>query len=61
MPLDLLVLLCFIGMIISALCCPTGCGGSDVGAELTGYIVSAIIALLAAIYLIIALVAPERF
>jgi hypothetical protein len=32
-----------------------------VGAELTGYIVSAIIALLAAIYLIIALVAPERF
>jgi hypothetical protein len=32
-----------------------------VGTELTGYIVSAIIALLAAIYLIIALVAPERF
>jgi len=29
--------------------------------ELTGYIVSAIIALLAGIYLIIALVAPERF
>jgi K+-transporting ATPase KdpF subunit len=32
-----------------------------VGSELTGYIVSAVIALLAAIYLIIALVAPERF
>jgi hypothetical protein len=31
------------------------------GTELTGYIVSAIIALLAAIYLIIGLVAPERF
>jgi|HubBroStandDraft_4_1064222.scaffolds.fasta_scaffold2699042_2 K+-transporting ATPase KdpF subunit len=31
------------------------------GTELTGYIVSAIIALLAAIYLIVALVAPERF
>ena len=29
--------------------------------ELTGYIVSAVIALLAAVYLIIALVAPERF
>jgi K+-transporting ATPase KdpF subunit len=29
--------------------------------ELTGYIVSAIIALIAGIYLIIALVAPERF
>jgi hypothetical protein len=29
--------------------------------ELTGYVVSAVIALLAAIYLIIALVAPERF
>jgi K+-transporting ATPase KdpF subunit len=28
---------------------------------LTGYIVSAVIALLAAIYLLIALVAPERF
>ncbi len=28
---------------------------------LTGYIVSAVIALLAAIYLIIALVLPERF
>ena len=28
---------------------------------LTGYIISAVIALLAAIYLIIALVAPERF
>jgi K+-transporting ATPase KdpF subunit len=32
-----------------------------VGTELTGYIVSAVIALLAAIYLIVALVAPERF
>jgi|HubBroStandDraft_1064217.scaffolds.fasta_scaffold3008789_1 K+-transporting ATPase KdpF subunit len=31
------------------------------GTELTGYIVSAVIALLAAIYLIFALVAPERF
>ena len=31
------------------------------GTALTGYIVSAVIALLAAIYLIIALVAPERF
>jgi K+-transporting ATPase KdpF subunit len=29
--------------------------------ELTGYIVSAIIALIAGIYLIVALVAPERF
>jgi K+-transporting ATPase KdpF subunit len=29
--------------------------------ELTGYIVSAVIALLAAIYLLVALVAPERF
>jgi K+-transporting ATPase KdpF subunit len=29
--------------------------------ELTGYIVSAIIALIAGIYLIIALVTPERF
>jgi K+-transporting ATPase KdpF subunit len=29
--------------------------------ELTGYIVSAIIALIAAIYLLVALVAPERF
>ena len=29
--------------------------------ELTGYIVAAIIALIAAIYLLIALVAPERF
>jgi K+-transporting ATPase KdpF subunit len=29
--------------------------------DLTGYIVSAIIALIAGIYLIIALVAPERF
>jgi K+-transporting ATPase KdpF subunit len=29
--------------------------------ELTGYIVSAVIALIAGIYLIIALVAPERF
>jgi K+-transporting ATPase KdpF subunit len=28
---------------------------------LTGYIVSAIIALIAAIYLLVALVAPERF
>jgi hypothetical protein len=32
-----------------------------VGSELTGYIVAAVIALLAAIYLVIALVAPERF
>jgi hypothetical protein len=32
-----------------------------VASELTGYIVSAVIALLAAVYLIIALVAPERF
>jgi K+-transporting ATPase KdpF subunit len=32
-----------------------------VASALTGYIVSAVIALLAAIYLIIALVAPERF
>ncbi len=29
--------------------------------DLTGYIVSAIIALIAAIYLLFALVAPERF
>jgi K+-transporting ATPase KdpF subunit len=29
--------------------------------NLTGYIVAAIIALIAAIYLIVALVAPERF
>jgi K+-transporting ATPase KdpF subunit len=29
--------------------------------QLTGYIVSAVIALIAAIYLLIALVAPERF
>jgi|GEM_PF-4509053 K+-transporting ATPase KdpF subunit len=29
--------------------------------SLTGYIVSAIIALIAAIYLLVALVAPERF
>jgi F subunit of K+-transporting ATPase (Potass_KdpF) len=29
--------------------------------SLTGYIVAAIIALIAAIYLLIALVAPERF
>jgi K+-transporting ATPase KdpF subunit len=29
--------------------------------ELTGYIVSGIIALIAAIYLLFALVAPERF
>jgi hypothetical protein len=29
--------------------------------DLTGYIVAAIIALIAAIYLLIALVAPERF
>ncbi len=29
--------------------------------ELTGYIVAAIIALIAAIYLLVALVAPERF
>jgi K+-transporting ATPase KdpF subunit len=28
---------------------------------LTGYVVSAIIALIAAIYLLVALVAPERF
>jgi K+-transporting ATPase KdpF subunit len=28
---------------------------------LTGYIVSAVIALIAAIYLLVALVAPERF
>jgi hypothetical protein len=28
---------------------------------LTGYVVAAIIALLAAVYLIVALVAPERF
>jgi K+-transporting ATPase KdpF subunit len=32
-----------------------------VGAELTGYIVSAVIALLVACYLVIALIAPERF
>jgi K+-transporting ATPase KdpF subunit len=32
-----------------------------VTSALTGYIISAVIALLAAIYLIIALVAPERF
>jgi hypothetical protein len=32
-----------------------------VGSELTGYIVAAVVALLAAIYLVIALVAPERF
>ncbi|HVC42846.1 MAG TPA: potassium-transporting ATPase subunit F [Candidatus Saccharimonadales bacterium] len=31
------------------------------GSELAGYIVSAVIALLAAIYLVVALVAPERF
>ncbi|HUX74556.1 MAG TPA: potassium-transporting ATPase subunit F [Steroidobacteraceae bacterium] len=30
-------------------------------AALTGYIVAAIIALIAAIYLLVALVAPERF
>jgi K+-transporting ATPase KdpF subunit len=29
--------------------------------DLTGYIVAAIIALIAAIYLLVALVAPERF
>jgi K+-transporting ATPase KdpF subunit len=29
--------------------------------SLTGYIVSAVIALIAAIYLLVALVAPERF
>lgn len=29
--------------------------------DLTGYIVSALIALIAAIYLLVALVAPERF
>jgi hypothetical protein len=29
--------------------------------DLTGYIVAAIIALVAAIYLLVALVAPERF
>ncbi len=29
--------------------------------QLTGYIVSGIIALIAAIYLLVALVAPERF
>jgi hypothetical protein len=29
--------------------------------DLTGYVVAAIIALIAAIYLLIALVAPERF
>jgi len=29
--------------------------------ELTGYIVSAIIALIAGVYLIVALVSPERF
>ncbi len=29
--------------------------------DLTGYIVAAVIALIAAIYLLIALVAPERF
>ncbi len=29
--------------------------------QLTGYIVSAIIALIAGVYLIVALVAPERF
>ena len=29
--------------------------------DLTGYIVSAVIALIAAIYLLFALVAPERF
>ncbi len=29
--------------------------------ELTGYIVSAIIALIAGVYLIVALIAPERF
>jgi hypothetical protein len=29
--------------------------------ELTGYIVAAIIALLAAIYLLLALIVPERF
>jgi K+-transporting ATPase KdpF subunit len=32
-----------------------------VGGELTGYIVSAVIALLVACYLVIALIAPERF
>jgi K+-transporting ATPase KdpF subunit len=32
-----------------------------VTSALTGYIISAVIALLAAIYLVIALVAPERF
>jgi hypothetical protein len=32
-----------------------------VTSALTGYIISAVIALLASIYLIIALVAPERF
>ena len=31
------------------------------GGELTGYIVYAVIALLVAIYLVIALIAPERF
>jgi K+-transporting ATPase KdpF subunit len=31
------------------------------GGELTGYIVSAVIALLVAFYLVIALIAPERF
>jgi K+-transporting ATPase KdpF subunit len=29
--------------------------------SLTGYIVSAVIALIAAIYLLVALIAPERF
>jgi K+-transporting ATPase KdpF subunit len=29
--------------------------------DLTGYIVSAVIALIAAIYLLVALIAPERF
>jgi K+-transporting ATPase KdpF subunit len=29
--------------------------------DLTGYIVAAVIALIAAIYLLVALVAPERF
>jgi hypothetical protein len=29
--------------------------------DLTGYIVAAIIALIAAVYLLVALVAPERF
>jgi K+-transporting ATPase KdpF subunit len=32
-----------------------------VGGELTGYIVSAVIALLVACYLVVALIAPERF